>query len=383
MNKEIKYIGYYDVPASEIKRNNSLSASNKMDYIINSLNKVGYNVNIISTAYSIEKNYSFYKKSVVKHNTNNKITFFYSLGSKNILMERINILLSMTQLFFYLLFNTKKNEKIIVYHAPLFYIPIRLAKKIKKFHVILEFEEIYADIFNDIRKIYIKWEKQLIEISDSYILVSETLKNIVSKDKPTIVLYGSYKKQPILSNPADDGKIHLVYSGTVDSITMSAFNAIEAARYLSSDYILHIIGPGEINLLKNKIDLIQKETNCQIVYDGIKLGEDYIRYIQSCHFGLNTRTMKGKFLSTSFPSKVLSYLSLGINVISSDIDNIRTSPVGDIITFYENDTPQAIAETINSAIKFDREVLQSRIIQMDKKFTSELKSLLENIDLTN
>jgi len=377
MNKEIKYIGFYDLQDSKVKRNISLAATNKMDYICDSLNNLGYNVHIVSPSYSTEKNTKFNKKEEKVISKNKFLTVFASFGSKNKFYLLLNILISNISLFFWLFKNIKKNETIIVYHSIWLSLPIRVVKLFKQFNYILELEEIYSDISH--KNILLRnFESSLIYNAFSYVLVSEELKKKIGKNKISIIIYGGYKQQQYLTTPIDDGKIHLVYSGTIDSETLSAYNAVEATRHLNENYVLHIIGNGEIDKLNNLIKLVQKDTDCKIIYDGVKINKEYIIYIQRCHIGLNTRTMTGKFLSTSFPSKIPSYISLGINVISSDIKIVRDSPFGDLISYYSEDTPFAIAEAIKKATIFSSEVLQERVKDLDREFLKELKFLLEN-----
>lgn len=377
MNKEIKYIGFYDLQDSKVKRNISLAATNKMDYICDSLNSLGYNVHIVSPSYSTEKNTKFNKKEEKVISKNKLLTVFASFGSKNKFYLLLNILISNISLFFWLFKNIKKNETIIVYHSIWLSLPIRVVKLFKQFNYILELEEIYSDISHK-NILQRNFESSLIHNAFSYVLVSEELKKKIGKNKISIIIYGGYKQQQYLATPIDDGKIHLVYSGTIDSETLSAYNAVEATRHLNENYVLHILGNGEIDKLNNLIKVVQKDTDCKIIYDGVKINEEYIIYMQRCHIGLNTRTMTGKFLSTSFPSKIPSYISLGINVVSSDIKSVRDSPFGDLISYYSDDTPFAIAEAIKKATVFSSEVLQERVKDLDREFLKELKFLLEN-----
>lgn len=377
MDKTLKYIGFYDVQTSNIKRNISLAATNKMDYICDSLNIIGYKVHLISPAYAVEKNTNFHKQERKILSDNKILTILGSFGTLNKIFILINIFITNIALFFWLFFNTRVRETIVVYHSIWLIVPIVLIKKIKKVKIILEIEEVYTDI-NE-RGAVIKYlEYELIRKSDAYILVSDNLRDKLAVQKRSILLYGGYKNHKILIEPEKDRKIHLIYSGTIDSITLSAFNAVEAARFLNGNYILHIIGSGEIEKLCSLINKVQKDTECKIVYDGIKLDDDYIKYVQGCHIGLNTRTMTGDFLTTSFPSKVLSYLATGVNVVSSNIPAVRNSPVGDLLTYYEDDNPKSIADAIKRAVIHPREVLEKRIMMLDKKFTEDLENLINN-----
>ena len=54
MRPVIKYISFYDFADSGIARNYSVAAANKMDYIIESLVRIGYDVEVVSASACIE-----------------------------------------------------------------------------------------------------------------------------------------------------------------------------------------------------------------------------------------------------------------------------------------------------------------------------------------
>lgn len=59
-------------------------------------------------------------------------------------MKIMRIIWSWTWLFFYLVFNVKRGEKIIAYHSLMIDFPLYCAKRIKGFKLILEIEEEYC-----------------------------------------------------------------------------------------------------------------------------------------------------------------------------------------------------------------------------------------------
>ncbi len=314
--KEIKYIGFYDISNSDTKRVCSLAATNKMNYISSAINRAGFFVNIVSPSWmgnSSKKKLE--NQHEVKINNNIKVTFCPSFKSNNKITSVFKITLSLVWLFIYLIFNTSKNEKVIVYHVPWLSIPVRLAKLLKRFKLILEVEEIYSDVII-VNSVFTKWEKKLLVAADSYLFSTDLLKERLQIKKPSVVVYGIYDSKEQLSKPIDDGKIHLVYAGIIDSNKKGAFNALEAAKYLSDKYHLHIIGFGEVEKLCSNIDEYNQYSRCKVTYDGIKNGNEYIEFCQSCHIGLSTQSMEGNYLESSFPSKVLSYLSMGLRVVS-------------------------------------------------------------------
>lgn len=376
MDKYIKYVGYYDIQASEIKRNVSPAALTKMQYIIEKLNGHGYKVQVVSPAYMIDDARFCVKSKTKSIDSENTLTTFFSFGNYGRFFLGVNILLSQILLFFWLCRNVGKKETIIVYHSLWNVVPILLAKFFKGFKFILELEEIYSDITHT-GLISKKLERQVIVQAKSYILATRSMSKKLDENKDYILLYGTYKMQPNIAPYLPNKIIKVVYAGIIDQSKAGAFNAVDAAMYLSEDYQLNIIGFGDVNSLLRVIEK-NETTSCQVKFDGAKSGDELIGYLQSCQIGLSTQTTDGIYNETSFPSKIFSYLCAGINVVSSDIAVVKESPVGDLLNYYKNDTPQSIAEAIIRAVIQPREVLEKRIMMLDQKFTYDLENLLNN-----
>ena len=380
MKNEIKYIGFYEEQTSEKKRVSSLAATNKMDYIYDSLQEIGCEVCIVSPSWF---NDSCILDSKIINEENQlkkkKVKFVPSFFTPNKLTQFLKIAFSLLWLINYLVFFVKKGEKIIVYHSPWLAFPVLLAKRIKKFYLILEVEEIYYDV-SSINKFFTFFEKKIINNADAFLFSTDLLQEKVNgvKNKPNIIIYGNYKVHEELSVPLNDGKIHLVYAGIIDSHKAGAFNAIESALYLNKNYVMHIIGFGEVEKLKSRIEEINKTSKCQVIFDGSKQGNEYIKYCQECHIGMSTQNMDGKYLETSFPSKILSYLGMALRVISCEIKCVTMSKMNSILYYYKEDTPQSIAKAILS-INMDENYDSKRVmLELDSEFIIDLKKMISN-----
>jgi hypothetical protein len=279
-------------------------------------------------------------------------------------------------LFSYLILNTRKNEKILVYHSPWLSVPVTTARLLKKFEVILEVEEIYSDV-SVIHSSFIFLERNLLFSADSYIYSTELLRNRINASKPHLILYGAYKTERPESLPDNDGKIHLLYAGIIDSHKKGAFNAVESTKYLPVQYVLHVIGFGETDKLCKRISELNPTNKCMVMYEGIKNGSDYVSFCQKCHIGLSTQSMEGTYSGSSFPSKILSYLSLGLRVVSCRIECIVESSIENLLTYYNTDSPQEIARAIMSVDVNEPYDSRAKIQQLDGEFVSALSKLLK------
>lgn len=377
MQKIIRYVGFYDTPDSKSHRVHNLAATNKMDYIASAINRAGYDVEIISPSWMGDNsNVRFERQKTITLDDGISATFCPSWKTGNKITRNIKIIFSLLWLFFYLIINVKRGEKILAYHVQWISIPIRAAKFIKRFELILEVEEIYTDVMV-VNLIFPIWERKLISKADMYILSTELLLDKININKPYTIIYGVYNVQGRITKPINYGKIHLIYAGIIDSHKRGALNALDACRYLSDKYHLHIIGFGDIEMLEKLIFEHNKNYSSKVTYDGLLSGNQYIEFLQSCHIGLSTQSMDGEYLESSFPSKILSYLSLGLRVVSCHIDCVYKSKIGNIITYYYEDNPKSIADAIMKIDIKDNYDSRKIIKRLDEEFIKNINMLLE------
>ena len=372
--QKIKYISFYNHINEKTNRVSALSAINKIDYVIESLNILDYDVELISPSWLTKDNN---KKFIsTKLNKVGRNTFIYTPSFRpiNTMFSIITIFLSWTWLILYLLRKCYKNEKVIVYHSLWLIFPIWIVKKIKNISVILEIEEIYSDVVDSHKK-FSKCEHEFLNIADSYIFSTKLLNDKINlNNKPNITLYGIYKNN-IISNKKYSKKIKILYAGIIDSYKKGAFNAIQIAPYLNEKYEIHIVGFGEVDKLINEINKINQISLCKVSYDGLKSGYEFNQYCQDFTIGLSTQTMEGEYLDTSFPSKILTYLSFGLIVISGRIKCVEKSKVINYVKFYDDFNPKQIAEVIiNTSITNKVNVLED----LNKEFLLNLKYIISN-----
>ncbi|MDO9154307.1 MAG: glycosyltransferase [Paludibacter sp.] len=353
MRKEIKYIGFYDLPNAKGSRVSTLAAINKMDYIAEAINRAGFDVHIVSPAWSSDNGSrsTAQKGETIHIHPNKKVTFCPTYSTENKITRNLKIIFTLIWLFLWLIKNVKRNEKIIVYHVQWLSLPLRLAKRLKGFNLILEVEEFYGNVWKN-KNILNKWEQKLIKSADSYIAVSDVLAELLG-EKVKAVVYGSYLV-PDFNNTNPyflNDKINVVYAGSIDDTKGGAFNAAKCAELLPVNYIVHILGSGNIqikNELLKQIDLINiKLERSACIYHGVLNGKNYDEFLFNCQIAINPQK-EGKYMNTAFPSKVISYLSHNLRVVSTRINSIEKSKLRYLITFSEDDQPINIVQSILS-----------------------------------
>lgn len=376
---EIKYVGYY-CTEKNTDAYISPAAVEKMTYIAESLVKTGHDVEIISLSGVGRKRFN--RRTGKELGTGRKLTYISALPRTNAIFRRINASWTKIGLFLYLLKAVKRKELILVYHSVLFPDIWRMIQKIKKCTICLEVEEIYQDA-QKMSKGLRKREYRAFQWADAYIFPTDVLaqKLNASARKPYLVVHGSYKLQEKKESIFKDGLAHVVYAGTFDQKKGGAKIAIEAGKYLGNNVHMHIIGFGSQQETEQIIQMISecsRKAECQITYDGCKMGEDYIRFIQSCDVGLSTQKSENKLNETSFPSKILSYLSNDLNVVTSDLKVVRESAVGDLVLYYSSDNPQQIALVIEKALEMEH-YGRERVRKLDQVFSVELGKMIERL----
>lgn len=373
--KKIFYISYYAQPSDSEKRDAVLSAVNKMDYICESLEKNGCEVEIVSASPTLGKKLG--KARIKKITDRTTLKLFFSLPNVNKIVSLANRVCMKTQMFFYMLKNTKRDSTVIVYHSLVYMSLVKMLKKIKGFKLIIEAEEIYGDVIGNPK--IVKKEYNFFKIADSFIFPTELLSESVNTEKqPEAIIYGTYHIAKEMPKLFTDGKIHCVYAGVLEP-RKGADTAIASAEYLTEDYHIHIIGFGRdeyIDRIKKLISDVSERTECTVTFDGKKSGDEYLQFLQSCQIGFVTQNSEAAYNGTSFPSKTLSYLSNGLRVVSVRIKAIETSKVADLIYFYNGDNPKDVASAVKSINFTDDYDSCKEVEKLGSEFEHEIISLI-------
>jgi len=384
--KRIEYLCYYDTP--ENKKSNRryvLSAANVITYMIEVLADMEkYDIEVVSIAGS--NNTRGCRGGVRWINHGVKLRDFYSLGKGGRLKNKIDFLVLKLLTFIYLLIKLRKGDSLLVYHSIYYMDIVKLLKKFKKINLILQVEEIYGDVMDN--KKLRKKELDFFPLADSYVFPTSLLNNLVNRDlKPFAIIHGTYK----IENDRENNKfvkqfknensnvVHCVYAGTLDP-RKGGTMAAEASAYLPDNYHVHILGFGtdeEIARIKSYVDNISTNSKAKLSYDGVLSGEDYIQFLQCCKIGLCTQDPDAMFNSTSFPSKILSYLSNGLRVVTTDIPAVRESSVGGILYYYRKQRPEEIAQVIKKININDNYDSRTLVNGVAEKFRISFYKLFE------
>lgn len=383
--KKIIYLAHYIDLANTENRNilGSPAAINKMDYIIQVLSRLHIKTTVISacSARSKQSNPAV-QKEIYPDIT---LKLLPTLKCNKLPSKIVSRLYFLLHLIVCLLKEVKRGDTLIAYHALSLMGPIKILKLFRKFNLVLEIEEIYGDVTYDSR--CSQKELNFFSEADGYLFATELLdKKVNINQKPAIIINGIYNAESVRIIPVCDDKIHVVYAGTLDSRKGGAAAAVSSALFLDEKYHLHILGFGSEQdkaCLLREIENNSCRTKCTITFDGCLSGEEYIQFIQSCHIGLSTQDPNAAFNATSFPSKILSYMSNGLRVVSVRIPAIEVSKAGKYLYYYDSQTPEDIAKAIRMVDVMDdydsREILE----KLNIEFQNQLEVLLKEFNFSS
>lgn len=383
------YITSYSPLQEKYHLRNYPAADAKSTYVLNTIKKYTP-VKLISATSTKEKKRKVIPliRERITGDIENIVT--PSVGSKFRLIRGLNLVLPGLGLLYVGIKDIKKDDVVIAYHSCMYDSLLYFLKKIRKFKLVMEVEEIYADVTGNERDR--RWEMRLFNVADAYIFPTQLLNDVINKqNKPAVIAHGTYQTEADREcnvfqesgRDFDPSKIHCVYAGTLDPRKGGAVAAVAAAEFLPENYHIHILGFGNEKEKRDIQDLVEtyaKCCKCGISYDGLLSGEDYIRFIQSCDIGLSTQDPTAAFNATSFPSKVLSYMANGLRVVSIRIEAIERSAVNDLITYYDMQTPEEIAKAIMRVHMDEGYDSRERIAELDNVFTQELHKILGELN---
>jgi len=380
--KRIKFITYYSDFNNPINRTNTAPATEVSKFIVELLNECGYGVDIIAPNIIKERdNSKLYKTQKYNLDENNTIIYPWGFGLKKKL-GRINALISLLWLFFYVLFHVKNNELCFVYHAYLIIPVIKALIKIKKIKVFMWVGELYTN-YTDYKnkKFTIEFEKQYLSKVDSFIFSSYAIEKVVNVNKvPYLVFPGTLHYEEFEPSNFGDGKIHIVYAGNLNK-NKGAWETVDCAKFLDENYHIHILGHDSkavVDPLKEYIEEVNKKSKASVTYDGFMSGEEFYSFLQKCHVGSAFQNQSKEYNYASFPSKVQLYMGNGLRVISPRIKVIEDSDYGKYIYFTDTQSPEEFANIIKNMDWDDGYNGVEIIKQFHERAKNELNSILKD-----
>lgn len=375
--KKVHYIGWYITDKEWGQYKGNVPGMMKMRYVADQLKKTTDNLHILSFA-DKQDCLLYGMKDIV----NDGMTIHYTGGCKNSgkIGRYINTLIKKIYFVLYILFCVSNKDLIVLYHSYAYTKLLAKLKKNLKRNIVIEVEEIYG--YNAIKDMpWVGDEIAQIKKFQKFTCVNDGIPQVLGLRKQDfVVIYGAGVFPERTSQRINDGKIHVVYSGTIEGKKMGAMSAVESARFFSSKYQLHISGfgkPENVSILKNRIAEINKEVGEErIKYEGFLSEEDMHKLMFSCHIGLSPNVLRPNFANSTFPSKVVTYMCHDLSVVIS-YATAYDFPISEGWVFYREQTPECIAEAVMSAEVKPIGYYRPRIEKMNEEVIRFFKQLQE------
>ena len=371
----IYYVAFYN-PIQELgRRVANYAGEDKIDYICEKFECMDEPVTILSNTKSIKKKYL---KRMVYIENKKKIVMFASFPKCNVVLHALDVLYGYIQLAIYLWIHVKKDDVVLVYHSLGYRNVIQKIRKIKKFRYILEVEELFQFVKSANSSFKLR-EKTVFAEPDSFLFSNSFLNEKINiKNKPFIIINGIYKNQNLNLSVQTRRKKRVVYAGTLDQ-QKGVDYVIRAAQFLNENYEMKVIGFGsqqDIERVRKLIEEINEHSKCDVFYDGVFKGQAYLDYLQGCDVGVCIQDPGDTFNLYEFPSKILSYMSNGLNVVTNRLEQIENSKIYPYLTIADGITPEEVSTAIIKACKKEKNA-QEILKHLDQEFEVELKKMIK------
>ena len=340
----------------------------KMKYVVEQMLASGVSLYIVSLAQQTRKGFFRPLKKKLQ-NAETPILYLGGVNGLGSLGRIFNNIIKLMELFLLLVFKVKSTDKVALYHNYPQTRFVALIKFLIRADVVIEVEELYGYSPTE-DKPWVEKEIRAVKKMDAFICVNEGMPRLLGLPAGSYVVnYGAGVIPERTVGRRNDGKIHVVYAGTIEAYKRGASTAVEAARYLPDNYVMHIIGFGDeenVRRLKQKVEEVNSFLNRIVVeYDGYYSGEDLDAYLFGCHIGLSSNVMRPNFANNSFPSKVITYMCHDLSVVLGYAEAFYHVPMSEGWTFYHEFSPKQIAEAIILAKVVPIGYYHARILQMN------------------
>ena len=261
----------------------------------------------------------------------------------------------------------KSSKKaIIVYsvHTPFLQAAVYAKQRDPSIHICLivpdlpQFMNLYENktmIYNIFKKIDIKIFENNSKYVDSFVLLTEHMKDILKVGKrPYIVIEGVVNISEAFSDITEDIKEDtfktVVYTGTLNKKfgvinLVKAFHAIE-----DKNIVLKVCGRGDAEDFIKEYAKIDK----RIQFLGQLSNEEAIKLQKSATVLVNPRQNNEEFTKYSFPSKNMEYLLSGKPVIAYKLDGIPDE-YDDYFFYVKDNSIESLSKTIKEVLNMTAE----------------------------
>jgi len=180
------------------------------------------------------------------------------------------------------------------------------------------------------------------------ILAHPDLGKRLAKKIPKMTVPGFYKPAAGKDPSDHEGDVRFVYAGSLDK-PRGIDLLIGALTHLPDQgWHLDIAGAGPLQDRVVHLAKIPRFQN-KIFFHGALSSKENDRLLARCDVGLNLQLSSDPISAVTFPSKLFSYFSAGLEVISTEASEVR-SLLGNSCQYLKEETPKALAHCLEERI---------------------------------
>jgi glycosyltransferase involved in cell wall biosynthesis len=215
------------------------------------------------------------------------------------------------------------------------------------------------------------------------ILAHPGMKNDLPTGLPTILIPGFVANSGRRREPETQGDVRFLYSGSLD-VTRGVDLLLNTLEKLpDSGWHLDITGQGRLTASVQEVVSSPRFAG-KVAFHQALPEKEYQELMASVQVGLNCQRVSDPISEVTFPSKVFTYLSADLMVLSSTASAVRQI-CGDACVYFEEETTESLAAAMNGIIRDYAAVRQRLNVQeVRERFspqgtTVRLREFLESI----
>ena len=273
--------------------------------------------------------------------------------------------------------HVRDGDILIIDNYELIYVlAARLSRIFREITIILDYEDgkhlIDQGIILRISSLAERFAKGMIH---GAMLASPGLTSRIPDGIPMEVVPGFVSENVVLRLPACGTPVRFLYSGSLDHARGG--DLLVAAVKLLPEEGWQLDVTGGVGEFAEQLSRLGNEERFlgKVRFHGALPGEEYLRLIRECHVGLNCQKSSDPISEVTFPSKVFSYLSQGLHVISTRASHIE-AVCGQGCLYLDEETPEALAAIMIKVIHH----ASFELSKIDTREVSERYSVISSAD---
>ncbi len=224
-------------------------------------------------------------------------------------------------------------------------------------------------LVSSLKQLYLNKALKLQGEYDGYVYLTEAMREVVSLEKPYIVMEGILDHTGVASEKVFPSSSRgIMYAGRMHE-KYGVLNLVEAFEQIEDTQAeLWLFGEGTaVNEIQNRA-----KKNPRIRYFGSVTREEVLEYERKASLLVNPRSTKESFTKYSFPSKTIEYMASGTPLLTTELEGIPAEYFDYVFSIKDNDVPLLKGALSNILNMSDKE-LESKG-KAAQQFVSENKN---------